>query len=177
MKWKYELWELMNGNRSFFLLSVSECDQFDLEDLKACIDEGPEGYRQDFSETLYVAKKTKMCLHLFDLVNSIDGDLGDDFKVTSDARKILLRLIKEHGRIKVMRKIISGIRKIEEEMIGECRDICRTPHITEKEAGDKIKEKCGSPFSPRIIFGKEVEGFGRMFSGVLQSPTGRTLSF
>ncbi len=173
MKLEETLQELIKKNRAYFLSCVSECSPHDLEDLQECINEIPK-YRQDFSDTLYVAKKTKMCLHLFDLVESIDGDLGDDFKVTPGAKKILLKLIKEHGRIKVMRKIINGIRRAEEEIIGECRDICRTPRITEEKAKKEL-EKLGS--LPCVTFSEPNRAGQRMFMGMILSPTGKTISF
>jgi len=173
MKLNKTLWELIKANREYFLSCVSECSTFDFEDLQACIDEVPE-YKQEFIETLYVAKKTNMSLHLFDLVDSLQGDLVEDYKISPDARKIMLKLIKEHGRIKVMRKIINGVRKAEEDIKEECRDICRTPMITVEDAKKEL-QKLGS--IPCVTF-SEPNGEGqRMFMGMILSPTGRTISF
>lgn len=173
MKLKEELWELMKRNREYFLSCISVCGPHDLEDLQECINEIPR-YSQDFSDTLYVAKKTKVCLHLYDLVDGFEGDLGDDLKVSPGAKKILLKLIKEHGRIKVMRKIITGVRMIEEEIKKECKDICRTPRITEEEAKEKLK-KLGS--CPVVTFSNPNKAGQRMFMGMIRSPTGHTISF
>lgn len=174
MKLEETLEELIKKNREYFLSCVSVCGPYDLEDLQECINEIPTKYAQDFGDTLYVAKKTKMCLHLYDIVEGFEGDLGDDFKVSPGAKKILFRLIKEHGRIKVMRKIVNGIRRAEEEIKGECKDICRTPRITVEEAKKELEELGCCPV---VIFSKPNQVGQRMFMGMIRSPTGHTISF
>lgn len=170
------LWQLIQANRDYFLFCVSECGPSDIETLQSCIDEETL-YKQDFTDTLIVAKETNMCLHLYDVVDGFDGDLGDDFKFSPGAKDILLQLIEEHGRIEVMRKIINGIRRAEEDIAEECKDICRIPDITQEDAEKMIKEKFDFGFGPSVSFGECREGCGRIFMGMLRSPSGSTISF